>query len=264
MTTPGAARLFRRAAGSAAALAAVGAVLFGAAGAAVAADPVFAEGDCVIYRMSDNGPQNAQCAGMDLTGDRFGEGDFRGADLQGASFAGGDVQGAVFTGANLAGADFSEARIVGADFTGSSILPGTVDLVADAGGMAPLPIEVQLPTGLTLDGCSIVNTPIESGQTFPIGTSNILCTFSTAFSGVNPGTGTAVITVHVTASPTATPTSTPLFTPAPVTDSAAPGADAGGDEPNWLMVGGFIGGGVLVAGGIAAFVVSNRASRRAG
>jgi hypothetical protein len=226
---------------------------------AAAADPVFTEGDCVVYRMTDNGPGAAQCTGVDLSGTRFGEGDFRDANLIGASFAGGDVQGAVFAGANLQDADFSGTRIVGADFTGSSVLPGTVDLTADASGTAALPITANLPTGLALDGCSIVGAPVESGQTFPIGTSNILCQLSTSFNG----TATAVITVNVTASATATPTATPLFTPEATTSSATDTATASTDAetPNWLMIGGLIGGGVLVILGIVAFVVSNRRNR---
>ncbi|MCS5734218.1 pentapeptide repeat-containing protein [Herbiconiux daphne] len=226
---------------------------------AAAADPVFAEGDCVVYRMPDNGPGGAQCSGVDLSGTRFGEGDFRGANLIGANFAGGDVQGAVFSGANLDGADFSGTRIVGADFSGSSILPATVDLVADASGTAPVQIAPSVPAGLTLNGCSIVGAPVESGQAFPIGTSNILCELATSFNG----TASAVMTVNVTASTTATPTATPLFTPEPVTSAPTDAAAATSDSstPNWLMIGGFIGGGLLVALGIIAFVVSSRRSR---
>lgn len=234
----------------------LGAVMATAAAAPAMADPVFAEGDCVVYRVTEGGPGGAQCGGVDLSGTRFGEGDFRDANLAGASFAGGDVQGAVFTGANLDGADFSGTRIVGADFTGSSILPGQVDLTADASGSAPVPIEPRVPAGLTVDGCSIVGTPIESGQVFPIGTSTILCTISSSFSG----TASARMTVNVVASTTATPTATPLFTPVPVETSAAAPAVAE-ETPNWVMIGGFIGGAVLVVAGIVAFVVSSRRNR---
>ncbi|MGD8194968.1 pentapeptide repeat-containing protein [Herbiconiux sp. P18] len=233
-----------------------GAAMAGAAASPAMADPVYSEGDCVVYRVTEGGPGGAQCSGADLSGTRFGEADFRGANLVSASFAGGDVQGAVFDGANLDGADFSGTRIVGADFTGSSILPAQVDLTADASGTALVPIEPKTPAGLTLDGCSIVGTPIESGQAFPIGTSTILCSLSSSFAG----TATARMTVNITASATATPTATPLFTPAPVESSAAAPA-AAAETPNWLMIGGFIGGALLVAGGIAAFVVSNRRGR---
>ncbi len=222
---------------------------------AQAADPVFAEGDCVVYRLSDNGPGGAQCAGVDLSGTRFGEGDFRGAVLTGASFAGGDIQGAKFDGATLDGADFTGTRVVGADFTNAGILPGTLDVTADASGQAVVEFAADLPAGLTLDGCSIAGAPVESGQSFPLGTSNILCRFSTTFAGNDPGTAQAVVTVNVTASATATPTSEPLFTPVAPT-SAAQG-DAG-STPNYLMIGGFIGGGILVALGIVAFVLANR------
>ncbi len=250
MSTPRAAALLLRVT---AGLALAGAAVVVTAGPAMAADPVFSEGDCVIYRVTDGGPGGAQCAGVDLTQTRFGEGDFRNADLQGASFVDGDVQGAVFSGANLGGADFSGTRIVGADFSGSSILPAVQDLTADASGTAAVTIQPNLPAGLNLDGCSIVGTPISSGQTFPVGTSNILCQLSTSFSG----TATLVMTVNVTASVTATPTQTPLFTPEPAT--ATPLAAAPAEEtPNWLMIGGFIGGGVLVVAGIVAFIVSNR------
>jgi hypothetical protein len=233
-----------------------------AAGAApaFAADPVFAEGDCVVYRLSDNGPGGAQCAGVDLSGTRFGEGDFRGAALTGANFAGGDIQGAKFDGAVLDGADFTGTRVVGADFTNSSILPGTIDVTADASGQAPVDFTANLPTGLTLDGCSIVGTPVESGQAFPIGTSNILCTLSTTFAGSDPGTAQAVITVNVTASATATPTSEPIFTPEPEAQDAQRDS---GDTPNYLMIGGFIGGGLLVVLGVVAFVLSNRKGKKA-
>jgi hypothetical protein len=253
MTTPRAARLSALLTGAALAGAAVVGSVLGVA-APASAEPVFDEGGCTVLRVADAGPGGAQCAGMDLSGTRFGEGDFRNADLQNTSFVDGDVQGAVFNGANLTGADFTNTRIVGADFTGSSILPGVLDLEADASGMAPVPITPNLPTGLTLDGCSIVATPVGSGEKFPIGTSNILCTLSTSFEG----TATAVMTVNVTASATAPPTEEPLFTPDP--SVAAPTATE--STPNWLMIGGFIGGGVLVAGGIAAFVVSNRRASR--
>ena len=96
-----------------------------------------------------------------------------------------------------------------------------------------------------------MGTPVESGQTFPVGTSNILCTLSTSFEG----TAQAVMAVNVVASPEAPPTQEPLFTPVPE------GSGTGGDEPNTLMIGGFIGGGLLVALGIAAFVFSNRRNR---
>jgi hypothetical protein len=230
-------------------------VLVSAPAAAAAADPVFSEGDCVVYRLADNGPQGAQCAGLDLSGTRFGEGDFRGADLTGTSFVDGDVQGAKFDGANLTGADLSGTRIVGADFTNSSVLPGVVELTADASGTASVPIIPNLPAGLTLDGCSIVGTPVESGQAFPIGTSNLLCSLSTSFEG----TATAVMTVTITASPTASPSAAPLFTPVPTDGAGA--SDGSSSTPNWVMIGGFIGGGVLVALGIAAFVISNRKTR---
>ncbi|MGA1837876.1 pentapeptide repeat-containing protein [Herbiconiux sp. 11R-BC] len=232
------------------------AIVAGPASAAVVADPVFDEGGCVIYRVTDNGPQGAQCAGVNLTGTRFGEGDFRGANLIGASFAGGDVQGAVFAGANISGADFSGTRIVGADFTGAGIVPATVDVTADASGSAPVAFDVTPPPGLTVDGCSIVGAPVDSGQVFPIGTSNVLCTISSSFKG----TATAVMTVNVVASATATPTATPLFTPEPVTATPVPIADSpsGSETPNWLMIGGFVGGGLLVLVGIVAFVVTNR------
>jgi len=252
MSTPRAAALLLRVTTG---LVLAGAAVVMTAGPAQAADPVFSEGGCVIYRIADGGPGGAQCAGVDLTGTRFGEGDFRGADLQGASFADGDVQGAVFAGANLGGADFSGTRVVGADFSGSSILPATQDLIADASGTAPVTYQPSLPGGLNLDGCSIAGTPIDSGQTFPIGTSTILCQLSTSFTG----TASLLMTVNVTASATATPTQTPLFTPEPVT--ASPSAAPAEETPNWLMIGGFIGGGVLVAAGIAAFVVSNRRGR---
>ncbi|WP_066040403.1 pentapeptide repeat-containing protein [Herbiconiux solani] len=226
------------------------------------ADPVFAEGDCVVYRLTEGGPGGAQCPGADLSGTRFGEGDFRNANLTGATFAGGDVQGAVFQGATLDGADFSGTRIVGADFSGSSILPATLELTADASGTAPVPIDAKLPNGLTLDGCSIAGAPIESGQPFPIGTSNILCTLSTSFSGAGGSTATAVLTAVVTASATATPTATPLFTPVAPTDPATAAAAQGTDStPNWLMIGGFIGGGLVVVLGIGALVLSNRRTR---
>jgi hypothetical protein len=257
-------RLARGRAGRARVVAALGialglTVFLGAAApAAAAADPVFSEGDCVVYRLADNGPQGAQCAGLDLSGTRFGEGDFRGADLMGTSFVDGDVQGAKFDGANLTGADLSGTRIVGADFTNSSVLPGVVELTADASGTAAVPITPNLPAGLTLDGCSIVGTPVESGQAFPIGTSNLLCSLSTSFEG----TATAVMTVTVTASPTASPTVAPLFTPVPTDGAGESGAaDGSSSTPNWVMIGGFIGGGVLVALGIAAFVISNRKTR---
>ncbi|SDZ53062.1 pentapeptide repeat-containing protein [Herbiconiux ginsengi] len=227
---------------------------------AFAADPVFAEGDCVVYRLSDNGPGGAQCAGVDLSGTRFGEGDFRGAALTGANFAGGDVQGAKFDGAVLDGADFSATRVVGADFTNSSILPGTIDVTADASGQAPVEFAANLPTGLTLDGCSIVGTPVESGQAFPIGTSNIFCQLSTTFAGNDPGTAQAVITVNVTASPTAPATSDPIFTAVAETPDAQSGS---GETPNTLMIGGFIGGGLLVVLGIVAFILANRKGRKA-
>jgi LPXTG-motif cell wall-anchored protein len=252
MTTPRAARLSALLAGAALVVVPLGSVAFGAA-APASAEPVYDEGGCTVSRVADAGPGGAQCAGLDLSGPRFGEGDFRGADLQNSSFANGDVQGAVFDGANLAGADFTNTRIVGADFTGSSILPGVMDLEADASGMAAVPITPNLPTGMTLDGCSIVATPVGSGELFPIGTSNILCTLSTSFEG----TATALMTVNVTASATAPPTAEPLFTPDPSAESPQTGTES---TPNWLMIGGFIGGGVLVAGGIAAFVISNRRS----
>lgn len=238
-----------------------GAALVGVGAApAFAADPVFAEGDCVVYRLSDNGPGGAQCAGVDLSGTRFGEGDFRGAVLSGANFAGGDIQGAKFDGAVLDGADFTATRVVGADFTNSSILPGVIDVTADASGQASVDFAANLPTGLTLDGCSIVGTPVESGQAFPIGTSNILCQLSTTFAGNDPGTAQAVITVNVAASPTAPPTSDPIFTAVAETPDAQSGS---GETPNPLMIGGFIGGGLLVALGIVAFVLANRKGRKA-
>ncbi|MFB2584301.1 pentapeptide repeat-containing protein [Herbiconiux liukaitaii] len=249
MTTPRAARLSALLAGAALTVVSVGVVA-----APASAEPVYDEGGCTVSRMADAGPGGAQCAGMDLSGTRFGEGDFRNADLQNSSFVDGDVQGANFNGANLTGADFTGTRIVGADFTNSSILPGLLELEADASGMAPVPITPNLPTGLTLDGCQIVATPVGSGEMFPIGTSNILCTLSTSFEG----TATAVMTVEVTASATAPPTEEPLFTPDP---SAQQPQTTTSSTPNWLMIGGFIGGGVLVAGGIAAFVISNRRER---
>jgi hypothetical protein len=226
--------------------------------AAAHAEPIFTEGGCVVSRLSDGGAEGAQCAGLDLSGTRFGEGDFRGADLTGASFAGGDVQGASFVGATLTGADFTGTRIVGADFSGSGILPAQIDLEADATGTAPVEFAPALPAGLALEGCSIVGEPVAPGQTFPIGSSNVLCTLTTSFAG----TASAVMAVNVTASATAAPTRAPLFTPVPVTQG--PGST---QEVNGLMVAGFIGGGVLVLGGIAAFVVANRkpgprASRR--
>lgn len=224
----------------------LGAVLALASVAPAHADPLFAEGDCVISPISDGGPGGAQCPGVDLSGTRFGEGDFRTANLTGASFAGGDVQGAVFEGAVLDGADFSGTRIVGADFTGSSILPGQLDLEADASGSAAVPIEAALPPGLTLDGCAIAGTPVESGQAFPIGTSTILCTISSSFQG----RASARLTVNVTASATATPTTEPLFTPEP----AATGGGSGGGA-DWIAIGGWASLAVLV-GGAALMVVT--------
>ncbi|MCS5715263.1 pentapeptide repeat-containing protein [Herbiconiux sp. CPCC 205716] len=224
----------------------VGAVLAVSAVAPAQADPLFAEGDCVVSPISEGGPGGAQCPGVDLSGTRFGEGDFRTANLTGASFAGGDVQGAVFEGAVLDGADFSGTRIVGADFTGSSILPGQLDLEADGSGSAPVPIQAALPAGLTLDGCAIAGTPVESGQPFPIGTSTILCTISSSF----PGTASARLTVNVVASPTATPTQAPLFTPEPA--AAGTGGPGGAD---WIAIGGWASVAVLV-GGAALMIVT--------
>jgi hypothetical protein len=224
---------------------------------AVAADPVFADGDCVVYRTSDAGPGGSQCAGVDLSGTRFGEGDFRGANLQGASFVGGDVQGAVFDGADLTGADFTGARIVSADFTNSSILPGQLSAEADASGSAAVTFTPAPPAGITVDGCAIVDTPVESGQVFPIGTSNVLCTLSTSFDGAGTSTATARLTITVTASTTATPTAqAPLFT-----DEPAAAADGTSQTPNYLMIGGFVGGILVLAAGIAALVISNRRGR---
>jgi len=239
----------RRARGRAVAGAGVllGALLALAAVAPAHADPLFAEGDCVISPISDGGAGGAQCAGVDLSGTRFGEGDFRTANLTGASFAGGDVQGALFEGAVLDGADFSGTRIVGADFTGSSILPGQLDLEADASGSAAVPIQAALPAGLTLDGCAIAGTPVESGQPFPIGTSTILCTISSSFEG----TASARLTVNVVASATATPTQEPLFTPEPA--AAAPGGPGGGAD--WIAIGGWASVAVLI-GGAALMVVT--------
>ncbi|MDO9398445.1 MAG: pentapeptide repeat-containing protein [Herbiconiux sp.] len=235
-------------------------LLFGAVGApavaapaeAVAPEPIFAEGDCVVYRVADGTEGGASCAGADLTGTRFGEADFRNADLTGATFAGGDVQGAKFTGATLTGADFTGTRIVGADFSGAGILPAGLTLEADGSGTAPVPLDPVLPTGLAVDGCAIAGEPVTSGQAFPIGDSGILCTLSTSFEGAGAATATALVTVQVTASATAPPTEEPLFTPVPVTQG--PNAET----PNTLMIAGFIGGAVLVAGGIAAFVFANR------
>ena len=219
--------------------------------AAVVADPLFDDGACVVLPTTDGGSGGAQCAGLDLSGTRFGEADFRGANLTGASFVDGDVQGAVFTGADLTGADFTGARIVGADFTGSSILPATLQAEADASGTAAVAIEPVIPTGLTLDGCTIVGTPVESGQAFPVGTSNMVCTISSSFAG----TATALVAVEV--APPATPvTSEPLFTDPPST----PAAGDDDDELNVAMVIGFIGGGLLLVLGIAAFVFANRGS----
>ncbi|WP_440711212.1 pentapeptide repeat-containing protein [Herbiconiux sp. YIM B11900] len=224
---------------------------------ASAADPVFAEGDCVVYRTTDAGPGGSQCAGVDLSGTRFGEGDFRGANLQGASFVDGDVQGAVFDGADLTGADFTGTRIVSADFTNSSILPGQLTVEADASGSAPVAFTPAPPTGITVDGCSIVDTPVESGQVFPIGTSNMLCTLSTSFDGAGTSTATARVTITVAASATATPTAeAPLFT-----DEPTIAADATSQTPNYLMIGGFAVGILVVGAGIAALVISNRRSR---
>ncbi|WP_368499340.1 pentapeptide repeat-containing protein [Herbiconiux sp. A18JL235] len=221
-----------------------------AAPAAVVADPLFDDGACVVLPTTDGGGGGAQCAGVDLSGTRFGEADFRGANLTGASFVDGDVQGAVFTGADLTGADFTGARIVGADFTGSSILPATLQAEADASGTATVAIEPVTPAGLTLDGCTIVGTPVESGQAFPVGTSNMVCTISSSFTG----TATALVAIEV--APPATPvTSEPLFTDPPSTPAA--GDD---DELNVAMVIGFIGGGLLLVLGIAAFVFANRGS----
>ncbi len=232
------------------AAAATGAWAASPARAAVVADPLFDDGACVVLPTTDGGAGGAQCAGLDLSGTRFGEADFRGANLAGASFVDGDVQGAVFTGADLSGADFTGARIVGADFTGSSILPATLQAEADASGTATVAIEPVTPTGLTLDGCTIVGTPVESGQAFPVGTSNMVCTISSSFAG----TATALVAIEV--APPATPvTSEPLFTDPPSTPTAS---DDG--ELNVAMVVGFIGGGLLLVLGIAAFVFANRSS----
>jgi hypothetical protein len=231
-----------------------------AAGPAVAAEfvaapfvaaPIYDDGVCVVLPTSDGGEGGAQCAGVDLSGTRFGEADFRGANLTGASFIDGDVQGAVFTGADLTGADFTGARIVGADFSGSSMLPATIEVVADASGTAPVPIEPASPAGLTLDGCSIVGAPVESGQAFPVGTSNMVCTVSSSFEG----TASALVSIVVTESPTAPVTDEPLFTDEP---SGGAAGQAGGEGPDALMTGLLIGGGVLVLLGIAAFALSRR------
>jgi hypothetical protein len=220
-----------------------------AASAAVVADPIYDDGACIVLPISDGGEGGAQCAGADLGGTRFGEADFRNAVLAGASFVDGDVQGAVFSGADLTGADFTGARIVGADFTGSSMLPATITVEADASGTAPVAIEPAAPAGLTVDGCSIVGVPVEAGQTFPIGTSSLLCTISSSFTG----TASALVTVEVVASATATPTSEPLFT-----DEPADASDARGDAPDGLLIGLLVGGAVLLVAGIAAFVFANR------
>jgi hypothetical protein len=232
-----------------------GSVLLGAA--AANADPVYSEGACVISRTVDNGPGGAQCAGADLSGSKLAEANFRDADLTGASFANGDVQGAIFTGANLTGADFSGARVVGADFSGSGIVPASIEVPATSAAGAAVSWDVAPPAGMTVDGCSIVGAPVDPGATFPIGSSGILCTLSTSS---DKGTASAVIKVDVTAQATATPTIAPLFTdtPAPV---AAQQTGSTGGTPNWLMIGGFVGGAVVVAGGVAALVVSNRRGR---
>ncbi|GAA2236720.1 pentapeptide repeat-containing protein [Herbiconiux moechotypicola] len=221
--------------------------------AAASADPLFEEGGCVVLPVSDGGAGGAQCAGVDLSGTRFGEADFTGADLAGASFVDGDVQGAVFTGADLAGADFTGTRIVGADFTGSSILPATLTAEADETGTAPIEIAPAVPTGLTVEGCSIVGTPVESGQSFPVGTSSMLCSISSSFAG----TASALVTIEVTASVSAPATQQPLFTEVPVT--GAPVAAEQG--PDGLLIGLLIGGGALVALGVVAFVLANRRPR---
>lgn len=227
-----------------------GVAIVGGVASPAAAEPIYDDGVCVVLPTTDGGAGGAQCAGLDLSGTRFGEADFRDANLTGASFVDGDVQGAVFTGADLTGADFTGARIVGADFSGSSILPATIDVEADASGTAAVPIEPTPPAGLTLDGCSIVGTPVESGQTFPVGTSNMVCTISSSFAG----TATSLVSIVVSPSATAPATSEPLFTDEPTESAAA----EDGETPNWLMIGGLIGGGLLVLLGIAAFVISNR------
>lgn len=249
-------RLPRRSLLALAALATIGApVLIGAT--AANADPVYSEGSCVISRTVDNGPGAAQCAGADLSGEKLAEADFKNADLTGASFVDGDVQGAVFTGANLAGTDFSGARVVGADFSGAGIVPASIDVPATSPDGAAVTWTVSPPAGMTVDGCSIVGAPVDPGATFPIGTSGILCTISTSS---DKGTASAVIVVNVTAQATATPTIAPLFSDTPAAAPSSSSTGSGG-TPNWLMIGGFVGGAVVVAGGIAALVVSNRRGR---
>jgi uncharacterized protein YjbI with pentapeptide repeats len=186
----------------------VGADLDGASAVSVAlGDADLANATISNVDMADAVFSDATLTDADLEGDTLVAADFSGANLTGANLQStlfGDI---VYLGTLAPPSIFANAILTDADFTGSNLMPapGALDATSPAGASVTWPAP-PTQTDESLGTCSDTGGTVQSGSTFPPGTTLVTCVIEDTTLTV--GSGTFNVTVDQ-ASQAITFTSTP-------------------------------------------------------